>query len=87
MVHLAYVRASCAQDMVPLLLGRFAAPSRIRRNWMVIALATPAALVSICYMYRNRRDHFPCLIEIVRPRGAAVRRTVELHMERTVRGT
>lgn len=47
---------SCVQDMVPLLLGRYAAPSRIRRNWMLLAVATPAALASAFYMYRNRRD-------------------------------
>ncbi|CAN0216305.1 unnamed protein product [Pylaiella littoralis] len=42
------------KDMVPLLLGRYAAPSRIRRNWMLLAVATPAALASAFYMYRNR---------------------------------
>ncbi|CAM9925555.1 unnamed protein product, partial [Ectocarpus sp. 12 AP-2014] len=31
----------------------FAAPSRMRRNWMFIAVATPAALVAMFYMYRN----------------------------------
>ena len=42
------------QDIVSLLLGRFAAPSRIRRNWMLFAVATPAVLASMTYMYRNR---------------------------------
>eukprot|EP00752_Nemacystus_decipiens_P015755 g14066.t1 len=42
------------KDMVPLLLGRFAAPSRTRRNWMFFAVATPAVVVSIVYMYKNR---------------------------------
>ncbi|CAM9483893.1 unnamed protein product [Ectocarpus fasciculatus] len=42
------------KNMIPLLLGRFAAPSRMRRNWMFIAVATPAALVTMFYMYRNR---------------------------------
>lgn len=82
MFILAHLHVSCAQDMVPLLLGRFAAPSRLRRNWMLIALATPAALVSFCYMYRNRRAMvFLCLI--VRPHDTAVGRTVELHEEHT----
>lgn len=42
------------QDMIPVLLGKFAAPSRLRRNWMVLAVATPAALAAMLYMYRNR---------------------------------
>eukprot|EP00903_Cladosiphon_okamuranus_P017738 g16330.t1 len=42
------------KDLVPLLLGRFAAPSRLRRNWMFFAVATPAVLASMVYMYRNR---------------------------------
>ncbi|CBJ26254.1 conserved unknown protein [Ectocarpus siliculosus] len=45
------------KNRIPLLLGRFAAPSRIRRNWMFIAVATPAALVAMFYMYRNRWLH------------------------------
>ncbi|CAM9731295.1 unnamed protein product [Hapterophycus canaliculatus] len=39
--------------MIPALLGNFAAPSRLRRNWMFIAVATPAALTAMVYMYRN----------------------------------
>lgn len=42
------------QEMVPTLLGSVAPPSMTRRNWFIIAVATPAVLASLLYMYRNR---------------------------------
>lgn len=37
-----------------MLLGGSAPPSIMRRNWLSIAVATPAVLVAMLYMYRNR---------------------------------
>lgn len=42
------------QEMIPTLLGPIAPPSKPRRNWLFIAVATPAVLAATVYMYRNR---------------------------------
>lgn len=42
------------QEMAPMLLGRCAKPSPVRRNWVWVSVATPAVLACLCYMYKER---------------------------------
>ncbi|CAM9391860.1 unnamed protein product [Laminaria digitata] len=42
------------EEGIPLLLGNVAPPSRLRRNWSLFAVATPAVLAVALFMYANR---------------------------------